>query len=102
MAGNAEKLSSTVVRAAEPGEPRGAASEYSRGYSDGLDVGDSGGAPENTDVSGEWGLKAGLALATLEGLDQSSLLATDVCLYRHTDRHRHRYTGMDRDRHRES
>merc|ERR1712000_444314 len=49
-----------------------------RGDGDCLDVGNGGGASEKTDGGGERGLETGLAGLALEGLDERSLLATDV------------------------
>ena len=46
--------------------------------SDSLNIGDSGGAAENSNISGEWRLQAGLALLPLKALNQGSFLSTDI------------------------
>lgn len=58
-----------------PGKAR--SSSYRRD-SDGLDVGDGGGAAEDADVGREGRLEARLALLALQRLDQRRLLAADV------------------------
>merc|ERR1719447_253869 len=64
VAGDVEKLGAGVPGAAHAGEPVSSPPADGRGH------GDSGGTAEDTDVSGEWGLQAGLALLTLQALDQ--------------------------------
>merc|ERR1719461_1486274 len=78
VARDVEQLGAGVPGAAHAGEPVSSPPADGRGHGDSLDVGDSGGAAEDTDVSGEWGLQAGLALLTLKALDQGGLLPADV------------------------
>merc|ERR1719474_661880 len=78
VARDVEQLGAAIPGAAHAGEPVSSppADGRSHGYS--LHVGHSGGTAEDTDVSGEWGLQAGLALLTLQALDQGGLLTADV------------------------
>merc|ERR1719461_2160648 len=78
VAGDVEKLGAGVPGATHAGEPVSSPPADGGGHGDSLDVGDSGGTAEDTDVSGEWGLQAGLALLTLQALDQGGLLPADV------------------------
>jgi hypothetical protein len=57
------------------------ASENGGRHSDGLHVGDGGGAAEQADVGGERGFHARLPLTTLETLNQCGLLTADVGTY---------------------
>merc|ERR1719447_277252 len=78
VARDVEQLGAGVPGAAHAGEPVSSPPADGGSHGDSLDVGDSGGAAEDTDVSGEWGLQAGLALLTLQALDQGGVLSTDV------------------------
>merc|ERR1719447_502769 len=78
VAGDVEQLGAGVPGAAHAGEPVSSPPADGRSHGDSLDVGDSGGTAEDTDISGEWGLQAGLALLTLKALDQGGLLSADV------------------------
>merc|ERR1719209_1493641 len=78
VARDVEQLGAGVPGAAHAGEPVSSPPADGRSHGDSLDVGDSGGTAEDTDVSGEWGLQAGLALLTLQALDQGGLLSADV------------------------
>ena len=78
VAGNAEELCAGVALPAEGVEPVCAATEDGGGNGDGLDVGDCGGAAEETDGGGEGGLETRLAGLALEGFDQGCFLTTDV------------------------
>merc|ERR1719204_2939989 len=78
VAGDVEKLGAGVPGATHAGEPVSSPPADGGGHGDSLDVGHSGGTAEDTDVSGEWGLQAGLALLTLQALDQGGLLSADV------------------------
>ena len=49
-----------------------------RSNSNSFNIGDSGGAAKNSNISGEWGLQAGLSLLPLKAFNQGSLLSTDV------------------------
>ena len=46
--------------------------------SNSFNIGDSSGAAKNSNISGEWGLQAGLSLLPLKAFNQGSLLSTDV------------------------
>jgi hypothetical protein len=85
VAGDTEELGTSVTLATERVEPASTATDDSRGDSDGLDVGNGGRAAEETNGSREWGLQAGLAGLALEGLDERSLLATDVSAHTTVD-----------------
>jgi hypothetical protein len=76
-----EKLGASVTLATELVEPVGTTANDCRGDSDGLDVGNSGRASENTDSSREWRLQAGLAGLAFERLDERSLLTANVCTH---------------------
>merc|ERR1719195_2111452 len=78
VARDVEQLGAGVPGAAHAGEPVSSPPADGGGHGDSLDVGHSGGTAEDTDVSGEWGLQAGLALLTLQALDQGGLLSADV------------------------
>merc|ERR1719270_738588 len=78
VARDVEQLGAGVSGPAHAGEPVSSPPADGGGHGDSLDVGDSGGTAEDTDVSGEWGLQAGLALLTLQALDQGGLLPADV------------------------
>merc|ERR1719402_1162337 len=78
VARDVEQLGAGVPGAAHAGEPVSSPPTDGRSHGDSLDVGHSGGTAEDTDVSGEWGLQAGLALLTLQALDQGGLLSADV------------------------
>lgn len=78
VSGDTEKLGTSVALTAERREPAGATTHDGGGDGDSLDVGDGTGAAEETDSSGERGLKTGLAGLTLDGLDEGGLLTTDV------------------------
>merc|ERR1719474_497910 len=78
VARDVEQLGAGVPGAAHAGEPVSSPPADGGSHGDSLDVGDSGGTAEDTDVSGEWGLQAGLALLTLQALDQGGLLSADV------------------------
>merc|ERR1719447_690360 len=78
VARDVEQLGAGVPGAAHAGEPVSSPPADGGSHGDSLDVGHSGGAAEDTDVSGEWGLQAGLALLTLQALYQGGLLSADV------------------------
>merc|ERR1711972_483378 len=78
VARDVEQLGAGVPGAAHAGKPVSSPPADGRSHGDSLDVGDSGGTAEDTDVSGEWGLQAGLALLTLQALDQGGLFPADV------------------------
>merc|ERR1719193_768434 len=78
VARDVEQLGAGVPGAAHAGEPVSSPPADGGGHGDSLDVGHSGGTAEDTDVSGEWGLQAGLALLTLQALNQGGLLSADV------------------------
>lgn len=78
VTGDTEELGALVSLTAKPGEPASSAAADGRGDGDGLDVGDSGRASEETDGSRERGLETGLARLSLNGLNQRSLLAAHV------------------------
>merc|ERR1719461_2525934 len=78
VARDVEQLGAGVPGAAHAGEPVSSPPADGGSHGDSLDVGHSGGAAEDTDVSGEWGLQAGLALLTLQALYQGGLLSVDV------------------------
>jgi hypothetical protein len=65
-----EKLSASVTLTTELVEPVGTTANDRRSDSNGLDVGDSGRASENTDSSREWRLQTRLAGLALERLDE--------------------------------
>lgn len=78
VARDTEKLGTSVALTAERAEPASAAAKNGGCDGDGFDVGDSGGAAEDTDGSGEWRLQAGLAGLALEGFNERSLLTANV------------------------
>merc|ERR1719204_2699584 len=78
VARDVEQLGAGVPSATHAGKPVSSPPADGGSHGDSLDVGDSGGTAEDTDVSGEWGLQAGLALLTLKALDQGGLLPADV------------------------
>merc|ERR1719422_1297868 len=78
VARDVEQLGAGVPGATHAGEPVSSPPADGRSHGDSLDVGHSGGTAEDTDVSGEWGLQAGLALLTLQALNQGGLLSADV------------------------
>jgi hypothetical protein len=78
MAGNAEELGASVVGSAERREPSARSSPYSGAHRHGLNVSDCGGAAEDSDVSREWWLNSGLALATLQRFYQRGFLAANI------------------------
>ena len=53
MTTDTEKLGSLIPLATESGEPTGTSSANRRGYGDGLDIGDSGGTTEETNIRRE-------------------------------------------------
>lgn len=73
-----EQLGSGVTGTAKASEPGTTATQDGGGDGNGLDVGDSGGAAEKTDISGEWGLQSGLTSLSFDGLNQSGLLTANI------------------------
>ncbi len=78
VAGDAEELGAGIVLAAKGGEPRSTTAKNGGGHSDGLDVGDGGGAAVETNVGRERRLQTGLAGLAFQGLDQAGLLTANV------------------------
>src|SRR5690606_30645410 len=78
VAGDAEDLGAGVVRAAEAGEPGGAAAQAGRDDRDGLDVVDRGRPAVHADRGRKRRLEARLAHLAFEALEQRGLLAADV------------------------
>merc|ERR1719447_1303696 len=72
VARDVEQLGAGVPGATHAGEPVSSPPADGRSHGDSLDVGHSGGTAEDTDVSGEWGLQAGLALLTLQASHQGN------------------------------
>ena len=85
VAGDTEELSTGVTLATERVEPASTATDDRGGDSNGLDVGNSGRATEETNGSREWGLQTGLAGLALERLDEGGLLTTDVSAHTTVD-----------------
>lgn len=73
-----EQLGSSVTRTAKAGEPGTTTTQDGGGDGNGLDVGDSGGAAEKTDISGEWGLQSGLTSLSFDRLDQGGFLTANI------------------------
>lgn len=78
VARNTEQLCTGVALGAERREPAGSTTHDGRADGDGLNVGDGGGAAEQTDGGGEWGLQARLAGLAFDRLDERCLLTTDI------------------------
>ena len=78
MTRDTEQLGTGVAGATESSEPLASTSQDGGGNGDSLDVGNGGGATEETDISGEWGLQARLSSLTLDRLDQGGLLTADI------------------------
>lgn len=76
-----EELGASVTLTTERVEPVGTTADDRRSDGNGLDVGDSGRASEDTDGGREWRLQAGLAGLALEGLNEGGLLTADVCTH---------------------
>lgn len=70
VARDTEELGTRVALATERVEPVGTAANDRRGDSDGLDVGNSRRATEDTDGSREWGLQTGLSGLALKRLNE--------------------------------
>ena len=81
VAGDTEELSTGVTLATERVEPASTATDDRGGDSNGLDVGNSGRATEETNGSREWGLQTGLAGLALKRLNERCLLTADVCAH---------------------
>merc|ERR1719209_143157 len=78
VARDVEKLGARVTSAAHTSKPITAPPADGGSNSNSFNIGDSGGAAKNSNISWEWGLQAGLSLLPLEALNQGSLLSTDV------------------------
>lgn len=78
VSGNAEEFGACIALAAEAVEPASSTPDDSRGHGNRLDIGNGGGAAEQTDGGRERWLQAWLTRLTLEGFDQRSLFATNV------------------------
>merc|ERR1719400_1763539 len=78
VARDVEKLGARVASTAHTSKPIATPPADGRSNSNSLNIGDSGRATKNANISGEWGLQAGLALLPLQALNQGSLLPADV------------------------
>jgi hypothetical protein len=78
MAGDAIELGAGIVRAADAGEPGGAAPQDVRDLGDGLDIIDGGRAAVEAHIGRERRLEPRHALLALEALEQRRLLAADI------------------------
>merc|ERR1719167_1434726 len=78
VAGDVEKLGARVASATHTSKPITTPPADGRSNSNSFNIGDSGRAAKNSNISGEWGLQAGLALLPLQALNQGCLLTADV------------------------
>merc|ERR1719209_1154694 len=78
VAGDVEKLGAGVASTAHASKPITTPPADSRSNSNSLNIGDGSGTAKNSNISGERGLQAGLALLPLQALNQGRLLTTDV------------------------
>lgn len=78
MARDTEELGTGISLTAELVEPVGSTTDDGRCDGNGLDVGDSAGAAEETDSGREWRLQTWLSGLAFEGLDEGGLLTTDI------------------------
>merc|ERR1719504_618076 len=78
VARDVEKLGAGVTSATHTSKPFTTPPADSRSNSNSFNIGDSGGAAKNSNISREWGLQTGLPLLALKAFNQSSLLSTDV------------------------
>merc|ERR1719285_596846 len=78
VARDVEKLGARVTSAAHTSEPITTPPADGRSNSNSFNIGYSGRAAKNSNISWEWRLQAGLSLLPLEALNQGSLLSTDV------------------------
>ena len=85
VAGDTEELGALITLAAETCEPVSSASANGGRHSDGLDIGDGGGASEKTDGSRERRLETRLSGLTLQGFNERGLLTTHICAHSSMD-----------------
>merc|ERR1719273_2260087 len=78
VARDVEKLGAGVTSAAHASKPITTPPADGRSNSNSFNIGDSGGAAKNSNISREWGLQAGLSLLPLKAFNQGSLLSTNV------------------------
>ena len=73
-----EKLGSLIPFTPKSGEPTRTSSANRGCDSNGLNVGDSGGTTEETNVCGEGGFQPGFALFALDGFNQGCFFTADI------------------------